>query len=178
VDARSCKHLAEYLGAGKTLFVLLLTDLIDYLYLLLAYEKERVGHVVAMPLRAKGTPKPDLLLAHKWEVCRAFHLSSELGITCQACTMTFVSTKHHLVLTRLCLQHKRDPTGWHMSEKLDGVRAFWNGTQLLSRLGNPFAAPEWFTKDLPVRCMDSNRDTRLEGCVRIVISTFRSLLDD
>ena len=43
----------------------------------------------------------------------------------------------------------QDPTGWWMSEKLDGVRAWWTGKQLLSRLGNPFQAPEWFTKDLP-----------------------------
>jgi hypothetical protein len=36
-----------------------------------------------------------------------------------------------------------------MSEKLDGVRAFWNGTQLISRLGNRFFAPEWFVAGLP-----------------------------
>ncbi|QYZ67163.1 MAG: DNA ligase [Gammaproteobacteria bacterium (ex Lamellibrachia satsuma)] len=40
-------------------------------------------------------------------------------------------------------------TGWYMSEKLDGVRAYWNGRQLTSRQGNPFAAPDWFTKDFP-----------------------------
>ncbi|MBF6057260.1 DNA ligase [Thiomicrorhabdus heinhorstiae] len=39
--------------------------------------------------------------------------------------------------------------GWLMSEKLDGVRAYWNGKQLLSRNGNAFAAPEWFTADFP-----------------------------
>lgn len=42
-----------------------------------------------------------------------------------------------------------DITGWWMSEKLDGVRAFWNGTTFLSRLGNEFLAPEWFTAGLP-----------------------------
>lgn len=36
-----------------------------------------------------------------------------------------------------------------MSEKLDGIRAYWNGTDFLSRAGNRFDAPEWFTKDLP-----------------------------
>src|SRR6185436_12194449 len=29
-----------------------------------------------------------------------------------------------------------DPSGWWLSEKLDGVRAYWDGTKLLSRLGN------------------------------------------
>lgn len=43
----------------------------------------------------------------------------------------------------------QDPTGWWMSEKLDGVRAWWTGKALLSRLGNAFQAPDWFTKDLP-----------------------------
>lgn len=39
--------------------------------------------------------------------------------------------------------------GWLMSEKLDGVRAYWDGRQLVSRRGNPFAAPDWFTRPLP-----------------------------
>ena len=29
-----------------------------------------------------------------------------------------------------------DPAGWWLSEKLDGVRAFWDGRQFYSRLGN------------------------------------------
>ena len=42
-----------------------------------------------------------------------------------------------------------DPTGWWLSEKLDGVRAFWDGKQFLSRLGNLFHAPDWFVAGLP-----------------------------
>ena len=42
-----------------------------------------------------------------------------------------------------------DIIGWWLSEKLDGVRAFWNGRTFLSRLGNEFLAPEWFTAGLP-----------------------------
>lgn len=42
-----------------------------------------------------------------------------------------------------------DPTGWWLSEKLDGVRAYWDGKQFLSRLGNPFHAPDWFIAQLP-----------------------------
>jgi len=37
-----------------------------------------------------------------------------------------------------------DPTGWWMSEKLDGVRAYWNGKSLISRYGNEFYAPNYF----------------------------------
>jgi DNA ligase-1 len=43
----------------------------------------------------------------------------------------------------------QDVTGWLLSEKLDGVRAFWDGEQLRSRGGHAFAAPTWFTKGFP-----------------------------
>ena len=42
-----------------------------------------------------------------------------------------------------------DLSGWWMSEKLDGVRAYWDGKQFLSRLGNLFHAPDWFVDGLP-----------------------------
>lgn len=42
-----------------------------------------------------------------------------------------------------------DLSGWWMSEKLDGVRAYWDGKQFLSRLGNVYHAPDWFVEGLP-----------------------------
>lgn len=42
-----------------------------------------------------------------------------------------------------------DLSGWWMSEKLDGVRAYWDGKQFISRLGNLFLAPDWFLEGLP-----------------------------
>src|SRR5215471_3335881 len=42
-----------------------------------------------------------------------------------------------------------DPAGWWLSEKLDGVRAYWDGEQFISRLGNQFHAPDWFVAGLP-----------------------------
>ena len=47
-----------------------------------------------------------------------------------------------------------DISQYWVSEKLDGVRARWDGKQLLSRGGNVFAAPEWFTKDFPAIPLD------------------------
>ncbi|MEE9395821.1 MAG: hypothetical protein V3V31_02290, partial [Methylococcales bacterium] len=41
-----------------------------------------------------------------------------------------------------------------ISEKLDGVRAYWNGRQLLSRQGNPYIAPNWFTTGFPSYPLD------------------------
>ncbi len=43
----------------------------------------------------------------------------------------------------------QDLAGWWLSEKLDGVRAYWDGTSLISRLGNRFHAPDWFLAGLP-----------------------------
>jgi DNA ligase-1 len=47
-----------------------------------------------------------------------------------------------------------DLTDWWMSEKLDGVRAYWDGKQFLSRQGNLFHAPDWFTGGLPDVALD------------------------
>jgi len=56
------------------------------------------------------------------------------------------------------LAHKwengHDPSGWWMSEKLDGIRAYWDGEAFLSRLGNKFYAPDWFIADLPADTLD------------------------
>lgn len=41
-----------------------------------------------------------------------------------------------------------------VSEKLDGVRAYWNGESLRSRKGNVFMAPDWFTSVLPKQALD------------------------
>ena len=42
-----------------------------------------------------------------------------------------------------------DLASWWLSEKLDGVRAYWDGQRFLSRQGNLFHAPDWFTAELP-----------------------------
>ena len=48
----------------------------------------------------------------------------------------------------------QDPTGWWVSEKYDGLRAIWDGENLLSRNGNIFHAPRWFTRGLPPTALD------------------------
>lgn len=47
-----------------------------------------------------------------------------------------------------------DPTGWWMSEKLDGVRAVWDGLALRSRTGNVIDAPQWWRDSLPAVSLD------------------------
>lgn len=49
-----------------------------------------------------------------------------------------------------------DPIGYYISEKLDGIRAIWNGENLVSRNGNVFPAPQWFKDIFP-------KDVKLDG---------------
>ena len=41
-----------------------------------------------------------------------------------------------------------------LSEKLDGVRAVWDGSQLLSKQGNVYHAPDWFIAEFPAQPLD------------------------
>lgn len=50
----------------------------------------------------------------------------------------------------------QDPTGWWMSGKFDGVRGYWDGRTLMSRNGNAFYPPKWWTDALP-------RNAHLDG---------------
>lgn len=58
----------------------------------------------------------------------------------------------------LLLAHKWETeiniAGWWLSEKLDGVRAYWDGKQFLSRLGNRFYPPPWFVENFPDHPLD------------------------
>lgn len=67
------------------------------------------------------------------------------------------------------------PVGFLVSEKLDGVRAFWDGSRLRFRSGLPIAAPDWFTAGLPKVALDGElwlgrgQFDRLSGMVRSVV---------
>ena len=46
-------------------------------------------------------------------------------------------------------QQNSNVIGWVMSEKLDGIRGFWNGKNLISRGGKRLNPPAWFTQGYP-----------------------------
>jgi len=46
-------------------------------------------------------------------------------------------------------ESKHNPVDYFMSEKLDGLRAFWNGSSLFTRNGSPICTPSWFTEGWP-----------------------------
>lgn len=68
-----------------------------------------------------------------------------------------------------------DPTGWWMSEKLDGVRAWWDGEKFLSRLGNEYHAPEWFKAEMPAFVLDGELFIG-RGKFQETVSTVRKLV--
>lgn len=65
-----------------------------------------------------------------------------------------LSAKDADILLLKTYNDSQDVTGWLMSEKLDGMRAIWDGETLKSRQGNKIAAPEWFLQALPPFALD------------------------
>jgi DNA ligase-1 len=65
-----------------------------------------------------------------------------------------------------------DVTLYLVSEKFDGVRAYWDGQSLRTRNGNTINAPRWFVENFPTRALDGElwigrgQFERLSGTVR------------
>ncbi|PWQ93094.1 DNA ligase [Leucothrix arctica] len=72
-----------------------------------------------------------------------------------------------LLLAKVYKQQS-DISGYFVSEKYDGVRAYWDGEQFISRQGNIYHAPAWFTKGFP--------DQPLDGELWIARNHFEKLL--
>lgn len=76
-----------------------------------------------------------------------------------------------LMLAQTYDPDKVDPTGWYMSEKMDGVRCYWDGKNMYSRNGNKFYPPKYFRDEMPKFAMDGELWTErndFERCVSIV----------
>ncbi len=56
---------------------------------------------------------------------------------------------------------------YYVSEKLDGVRGYWTGKEMLSRQGYPITMPKWFTQNLG--------DKPLDGEIWLGRETFETL---
>ena len=70
------------------------------------------------------------------------------------CVLVFAGTARAEDLLLAREYQQQDVRGWAMSEKLDGVRAFWDARQLLSRNGYAFTPPPDFTRDFPPFAVD------------------------
>lgn len=54
----------------------------------------------------------------------------------------------------------KEVIGWVMSEKLDGIRGFWTGQELLTRGGKRLNPPTWFTQNYPPFAVDGELWTK------------------
>ncbi|KAJ3047294.1 hypothetical protein HK097_011659 [Rhizophlyctis rosea] len=134
VNARTCKHLKEHLGG--------------------AYEMARLKwkNPYGQQPSSSSPSKPK---SKKRKADDDDDGDDDLDT---AMTKKFKNTGPPSLLLANKYEQRVDPTGWWVSEKLDGVRAMWDPQRkmFISRLGNPFTAPSWFTEDLP-------KDMSLDG---------------
>ncbi len=112
-------------------------------------------------------------------VCRVFKrpvlgllLVFCIQVACADALVGLEQTTNQHVPPKLALARvyhpQHDLSAYWLSEKLDGVRAYWNGKQLLSRQGNIYNAPVWFTRGFP--------DQPLDGELWIARGTFEKLV--
>lgn len=94
------------------------------------------------------------------------------GLLCAGTLMASLAGAAPPILLAEVYRAGLDPQDYLISEKLDGVRAIWDGERLRFRSGNPVAAPAWFVAGLPKTALDgelwAGRGSfeRLSGIVR------------
>ena len=84
---------------------------------------------------------------HLYGICLA------IGLFSLAIQTAIADPAPKLALAKVYQQTETIDQYW-VSEKLDGVRAYWDGKKLISRQGNIYNAPEWFTKGFPEQPLD------------------------
>lgn len=138
IDKRTCKHLRKLLGN--------------------AHEDARLGTPSVTSEVNSNVEKRKLV--------KGKTIGESLGIDEQAILERASSQgrklrpdeKAQLNGPPILLAHKYendfDPTGWWVSEKMDGVRCYWDGQNLISRQGNIFHAPNWYKQTFPKFALD------------------------
>jgi DNA ligase-1 len=81
-------------------------------------------------------------------------------LTLLLCFSPLCQAQNNDILLLKTYHKSQDVKGWLMSEKLDGIRAIWDGKTLTTRKGNPITAPDWFIKGLPPFAIDGELWTR------------------
>jgi DNA ligase-1 len=85
---------------------------------------------------------------------------------------TGVSAEPPAILLANLYRGQVDVSRYLVSEKLDGVRAIWDGQALRFRSGKPINAPDWFIAGLPKQPLDGElwiargQFERVSGIVR------------
>ncbi|MDY0131529.1 MAG: DNA ligase [Desulforegulaceae bacterium] len=64
-------------------------------------------------------------------------------------SQSLVFSKDLTLQKALVYQGDEKITGFYMSEKLDGIRGYWDGEKLLTRSGKLINTPKWFIENFP-----------------------------
>ncbi|MBV1789277.1 DNA ligase [Marinobacterium sp. D7] len=76
------------------------------------------------------------------------HLSAALALVATPAIVIAAPAPALMSAQTLLPDQQIETADYLVSEKLDGVRARWTGQELLTRSGEPIAAPDWFTRNL------------------------------
>jgi DNA ligase-1 len=71
-----------------------------------------------------------------------------------------------------------DIDAYWASEKLDGIRAYWTGSELLTRTGHTIVAPDWFIEPLPEYPIDGELWAGRGGFQQVARTVLDSQPDD
>jgi DNA ligase-1 len=98
---------------------------------------------------------------------------------CLACVPTIATAAERppLALANNYDEADVDLSHYWVSEKYDGVRAYWDGEQLLTRAGHVIHAPGWFTAGWPTTPLDGELWAG-RGQFQTVTATVRDLNPD
>jgi len=133
IDQRTCKHLCEYLGVEN--------------------ERARVGNE-NMPTKYRKDVVTGTKECRPWEP-NPIDTPMPAPAPAPAPALATPAKPKTSYPCLLAETHKNeDPTGWWMSEKLDGVRAIWDGTDFRTRNNNILYAPDWFKQGMPKERLD------------------------
>ncbi|WP_233144476.1 DNA ligase [Campylobacter pinnipediorum] len=78
-----------------------------------------------------------------------------------------IQSIYAIELMKLGTYKDQNISGWYASEKLDGIRAYWDGKNLLSRQGKIINAPSYFLKALPDFALDGELYTKTDEFEKI-----------
>ncbi len=141
IDVRTCKHLKKHLGD--------------------AHEAARLGNTpMSNPTLAIGEAPAKKVQGKTMAEATGYDVQDVLDRAAKEGRKLRPDEKAKINGAPVLLAHKFDhdgdvdPTGWWWSEKLDGVRAYWDGSNFISRQGNVFHAPAWFKEGLPGHPLD------------------------
>jgi len=138
IDMRTCKHLKKHLGDK--------------------HEAARLGQAPPATSLAVGEAPAKKVKGKTMAEATGYDVQEVLDRAAKEGRKLRPDEKAKINGAPVMLAHKFendiDPTGWWWSEKLDGVRAYWDGEKFITRQGNVYHAPDWFIAMFPKHPLD------------------------